>query len=52
MVEAGAPIEAVAAYLHHKSIQTTQKFYATLGVVPQPQIPKSSKPKLRVVQLS
>lgn len=49
MVNAGAPIEAVAAYLHHKSIQTTRKFYATLGVVPMPQ-PPSPTPTLRVVK--
>lgn len=45
MVEAGATPESVAAYLHHRSKQTTLKFYASLAVIPLP----ATRTKLRVV---
>jgi integrase len=34
-VEKGAPLSAVAAFLGHKSPQTTKRFYATMAVVPK-----------------
>jgi integrase len=43
MVESGASPESVAAYLHHRSTQTTMRFCATLGVITVP------KPRLAVV---
>ena len=36
LVNAGADPAAVAAFLGHKSPQTTRRFYATLAVVPRP----------------
>lgn len=34
-VEAGEPVEAVAAFLGHRSATTTRRFYATLAVAPK-----------------